>query len=45
VIGELAEKIRKGTSGAWGSLPMPPQAQVSVVGAELLARWIASGAP
>ena len=45
VIGELADKIRKGTSGAWGNLPMPPQAQVSVAGAELLARWIASGAP
>ena len=45
VIGELAGKIRKGTSGTWGNLPMPPQAQVSAAGAELLARWITSGAP
>ena len=45
LVGELAGKIRKGASGAWGSLPMPPQAQVSAAGAELLARWIAAGAP
>jgi cytochrome c len=45
VIGELAHKILRGTSGGWGNLPMPPQAQVSAAGAELLARWIAAGAP
>jgi len=45
LIGELAGRIRRGTSGAWGAIPMPPQSQVSASGAELLARWIASGAP
>jgi len=45
VIAELAEKIRKGTAGGWGSLPMPPQGQVSAANAEQLARWITSGAP
>ena len=44
-LGLLAEKIRTGGSGKWGNVPMPPQPQISVAGAEELAQWIALGAP
>jgi len=36
----LAEKIAKGSAGAWGSLPMPAQPQVSAAEATTLAQWI-----
>jgi len=36
----LAKKIREGTVGVWGQVPMPPQAQVSEEEAATLARWI-----
>ncbi len=39
----LAEKIRTGGSGSWGSVPMPPQA-LSETDARTLAGWLASGA-
>jgi cytochrome c len=39
----LAEKIRTGGSGTWGSIPMPPQA-LSETDARTLAGWLASGA-
>ena len=45
LVAELATKIRSGTAGGWGSVPMPAQGQLTSSGAELLARWIASGAP
>jgi cytochrome c len=35
----LAGKIRKGGSGVWGSIPMPPQ-NVSEAEARQLAKWI-----
>jgi cytochrome c len=35
----LAGKIRKGGSGVWGSIPMPPQ-NVSDAEARQLAKWI-----
>jgi cytochrome c len=35
----LAERIRKGGSGVWGSIPMPPQ-NVSEAEARQLAKWI-----
>lgn len=41
----LAAKIRAGSSGAWGSIPMPPQAALTETEAKLLAEWILSGAP
>lgn len=41
----LAAKIRAGSSGAWGSIPMPPQAALSEAEAKLLAEWILAGAP
>ncbi|MEP7085618.1 MAG: c-type cytochrome, partial [Betaproteobacteria bacterium] len=41
----LAAKIRAGSSGVWGTVPMPPQPQISAETAEALARWIVAGAP
>ncbi len=37
---KLAQKIREGSGGVWGSTPMPPQAQVNEAEALTLARWI-----
>jgi cytochrome c len=37
---KLAQKIRAGTVGAWGTVPMPEQAQVNDAEALKLARWI-----
>jgi S-disulfanyl-L-cysteine oxidoreductase SoxD len=39
----LAGKIRAGGSGAWGAIPMPPQA-LSEADARTLASWLAAGA-
>lgn len=36
----LAAKIRKGSSGVWGPIPMPPNPQVSEADAATLAKWI-----
>lgn len=36
----LAQKIRQGTVGAWGSVPMPAQPQVSEDESLRLSRWI-----
>ena len=36
----LAKKIREGTVGAWGQVPMPPQSQVSEDESLTLSRWI-----
>lgn len=40
----LAVKIREGGVGVFGSVPMPPQPQLSAGEAGTLARWIAAGA-
>ena len=37
---KLAEKIMKGSSGVWGPVPMPANAQVSPAEAQKLASWI-----
>lgn len=37
---QLALKIRKGSSGVWGPIPMPPNPQVSEADAATIARWI-----
>jgi cytochrome c len=39
----LAQKIRVGGAGVWGSIPMPPQA-ISEGDAATLAKWLAEGA-
>lgn len=41
---ELAQYIRAGSSGRWGAMAMPPQAQLSEADARRLAAWILSGA-
>lgn len=40
----LAAKIRAGGAGSWGSVPMPPQPQVSEADALALAKWVLGGA-
>lgn len=36
----LAKKVIEGSVGVWGSVPMPPQPQVTEAEALTLARWI-----
>ena len=38
---QLAEKVQKGGSGVWGSMPMPPNA-VTPAEAETLVAWVLS---
>jgi cytochrome c len=40
----LAEKIRSGGAGVWGSIPMPPQS-LSENDAKAIASWLAGGTP
>jgi cytochrome c len=37
---KLAKKVVEGAVGVWGSVPMPPQTQVTQDEALTLARWI-----
>ena len=39
---KLAEKIMKGSSGVWGPVPMPANAQVNAADAKKLATWVLS---
>jgi len=39
-VAYLAQKIQQGGAGAWGAVPMPPQA-VSADDAQVLGRWLA----
>ena len=41
---KLVEKIIKGGSGAWGTVPMPPNPKVSKEDAATLVKWILAGA-
>lgn len=43
-VAQLVESIRKGGSGKWGPVPMPPQAALSDADAATLASWILGGA-
>lgn len=36
----LVSKIKNGSSGVWGQVPMPPNAQVSEDEARTLVKWI-----
>jgi len=40
----LAEKVKKGGSGVWGQVPMPPNAAVSDKDIETLVKWVLAGA-
>jgi cytochrome c len=38
----LTEKIVKGSTGAWGAIPMPANSQLSAEDAKALATWVLS---
>lgn len=38
----LADKIRKGSVGTWGQIPMPPNDKVPEADAKTLAKWVLS---
>ena len=38
----LEEKVKKGSVGVWGQVPMPPNAAVSDADAATLVKWILS---
>ncbi|HWI13675.1 MAG TPA: c-type cytochrome [Burkholderiales bacterium] len=44
MLNRLVEKVKKGGSGAWGAVPMPPQPQLKDEDVALMVRWIANGA-
>ena len=41
---KLIEKVKKGGSGTWGAIPMPPNAQVKDADIATLVKWILAGA-
>lgn len=41
---KLIEKVKKGGSGVWGAIPMPPNSQVSDANIKTLVTWILAGA-
>jgi cytochrome c len=43
--GRLTAKLKAGGAGAWGTIPMPPQAQLKDAVARALVQWILGGAP
>jgi len=40
----LAAKIKAGSKGVWGQIPMPPNPNLKDADAEALAKWILAGA-
>ena len=41
---KLIEKVKKGGSGVWGAVPMPPNAAVNDGDIKTLVKWILAGA-
>jgi cytochrome c len=41
---KLAEKVKKGGSGVWGPVPMPPNAAVPDGDVKALVDWVLAGA-
>ena len=39
---KLIEKVKKGGSGVWGNVPMPPNTQVNDAEAKQLVEWVLS---
>jgi cytochrome c len=39
----LKGKIKNGGQGVWGSMPMPPMAQVEETSLQTIADWLAAG--
>lgn len=42
---KLAIKIKKGSAGVWGAIPMPSHPRLSDADAKLLGQWVMAGAP
>ena len=42
-LDKLMDKVKNGGSGVWGSIPMPPQAQLSDEDRKTLVTWVLSG--
>lgn len=42
--GKLMEKVKRGGSGAWGSIPMPPNA-LKEEDLRTLVKWVLAGSP
>ena len=42
---KLVAKIRAGGAGNWGTIPMPPQAQLGDDDAKAVVAWVLAGAP
>ena len=42
-LDKLMDKVKNGGSGVWGSIPMPPQAQLSDEDRKALVTWVLSG--
>lgn len=40
----LAGKVKAGTKGAWGAIPMPPNPSVKDADIDTLVKWILAGA-
>jgi cytochrome c551/c552 len=41
-VAAIAEKIRKGSTGNWGDIPMPPKAEVTAPDMKKIVEWILS---
>jgi cytochrome c len=39
---KLAEKVKKGSTGVWGPVPMPPNSNVSDANIKTLVQWVLS---
>ena len=42
-VDKLMAKVKNGGAGVWGSIPMPPQAQLSDADRKALVEWVLSG--
>ena len=40
--GKLADKVKKGSKGVWGQVPMPPNAAVPDADVKSLVKWLLS---
>ncbi|TJY64838.1 c-type cytochrome [Sinimarinibacterium sp. CAU 1509] len=44
IVSRLSGRIRNGGSGSWGSIPMPPQPQLTDAEIQTIVEWLAAGA-
>ena len=42
--GKLFERVKNGSNGTWGPIPMPPQGHVKDDDVKALVQWILAGA-